>query len=341
MQQAKSWWYFWSAVPGLLVIAGNVAGGYLAWGNVILTFVLLPLLDVVGPVNKKTNENVQDTIPNLVLVFNSIIHTVAIATLLLGVYTEVLVGPFAVGAVISTGLNAGVCGITTAHELIHRKGKWFQNLGIWNLLIVNYAHFYIEHVRGHHRYVGLPRDPATARRGESIYRFFARTVPGQFRNAWHLEHERLHKEGKGFGFNHFVFRSVLVEIAILLILGIGFGWLLPLVYIGQSLMAVFLLESVNYAEHYGLVRQEGQKVMAEHAWQSDTVTSRFTLMELSRHPDHHLKASKPYHKLESVTGSPDLPVGYFAMYYLILIPPIWFHKMNPRVDQLRQSPKAT
>lgn len=322
----------------MLVIAGNLAGGYFAWANAVFTLMMLPVLDVLIPNNRQPNESQDDLIPNAVLIANSLVHYAAIIALLGAIHLEVLNGWFLVGAVISTGLNSGVAGITTAHELIHRKEKSLRNLGILNLLLVNYAHFYVEHVRGHHRYVGLLRDSATARKGESIYHFFIRTIPGQFSSAWKLENERLHKAGNTtLGLRHFILRSVMAQVLIVIAISIALGWIALVAYLGQSLIAVFLLEIVNYAEHYGLVRQPGQKFGPEHAWQSDRITSRFTLVELSRHTDHHLKASKHYQTLESISESPELPVGYFGMYYLILIPPIWFRIMNPRVDALGQT----
>ncbi|MGD1892916.1 MAG: fatty acid desaturase, partial [Cyclobacteriaceae bacterium] len=70
-------------------------------------------------------------------------------------------------------------------------------------------------------------------------------------------------------------------------LGLVLGkWVLG-AYLVQSVAAFFLLEYVNYIEHYGLERREGERVGKQHAWQSDAVTSRFTLFELSRHADHH------------------------------------------------------
>ena len=48
-----------------------------------------------------------------------------------------------------------------------------------------HGHFAIEHDRGHHRDVATPADPASARMGESIWRFVLREMPGSFVRAWH------------------------------------------------------------------------------------------------------------------------------------------------------------
>ena len=46
------------------------------------------------------------------------------------------------------------------------------------LAVPAYCHFTVEHGRGHHRWVSTPEDHASARMGESIYRFALRELPG-------------------------------------------------------------------------------------------------------------------------------------------------------------------
>ena len=50
--------------------------------------------------------------------------------------------------------------------------------------------------RGHHRWVATPDDHASARMGESIYRFALRELPGGIRRAWQLESARLAAQGR-------------------------------------------------------------------------------------------------------------------------------------------------
>ena len=59
-----------------------------------------------------------------------------------------------------------------------------------------YGHFWIEHNRGHHRDVATAADPASARMGESIYKFARREIPGAFLGAWRQERDRLERRGK-------------------------------------------------------------------------------------------------------------------------------------------------
>jgi len=62
-------------------------------------------------------------------------------------------------------LYIGIIGTVPGHELTHRKkDKIDMFFGNWLLSISWDCAFALEHVYGHHKYVGLPDDPATAKR---------------------------------------------------------------------------------------------------------------------------------------------------------------------------------
>ena len=86
--------------------------------------------------------------------------------------------------------------INTGHELGHKRTNVETWLAKIVLAIPAYGHFWIEHNRGHHRDVSTPEDPASARMGESIYKFARREIPGAFHRAWKLEYERLCRKGE-------------------------------------------------------------------------------------------------------------------------------------------------
>jgi alkane 1-monooxygenase len=96
-------------------------------------------------------------------------------------------------------------------------------------------------------------------------------------------------------------------------------------------VANFLLEYVNYIEHYGLTRRENERVNEMHSWQSDSIVSRFLLVDLSRHADHHYYAAKPFHTLDSHVKSPELPSGYAGLFFVAAIPPLWFKLIDNRI----------
>ena len=92
-------------------------------------------------------------------------------------------------ATIVVGANTGYSAIVVAHELIHRRSWWEQQLGRLLMCTAMYEHFYTEHLRGHHVRVGTVADPATARYGESFARFRASFLRGLLDES-PGEHER-------------------------------------------------------------------------------------------------------------------------------------------------------
>ena len=324
--------YLPSTLPAIFAIAGNLFGGYFTLGNIIFTFGILALADWWFAEDKRDNAETENLLPDAILLLSVVLHTLSVGSLLYGVHANILTGKFIILAAISTGLCSGSLGIDAAHELVHRKMRWMRHLGIWNLFLVNYSHFYTEHRLVHHVKVGTYEDPATARLGETLYGFWLRTIPAQWSSALQTDARIQRKNGGApYGLHNFTLRLSLLQITFMLFLFLALGANVVAAYAIQSMVAFLLLEYINYIEHYGLVRAPGERVGKAHAWQSDAVTSRFTLFELSRHPDHHIKANKPYHTLQSHQESPQLPLGYFGMFYLAIIPPLFFHVMHKRM----------
>jgi alkane 1-monooxygenase len=99
-------------------------------------------------------------------------------------------------------------------------------------------------------------------------------------------------------------------------------------------VANLLLEYTNYIGHYGLRRNEKERVNELHSWQSDKVVSRYFLIDLSRHSDHHFHAAKPFNTLVSYENSPVLPGGYASMFLPALFPPLWFSLVDKRIPKI-------
>jgi alkane 1-monooxygenase len=178
------------------------------------------------------------------------------------------------------------------------------------------------------------RDPATARRGESVYAFFLRSVSGQIRSAWNVEKIRLGHEGVSpLNPRNYVLSSIMLSFLLSALFYFLAGRAGLLVFVVQAFVANFLLEYTNYIEHYGLWREENVRVNAELSWQSDRVISRFILIDLSRHSDHHFYASKPYHTLRTYDESPVLPGGYASCFYIAILPPLWYKIIHPRLEK--------
>ena len=253
--------------------------------------------------------------------------------------------PVVLGLGFGVGFVTGAQGITFAHELGHSKNRADRFLGWVLMASVGYGHFMVEHYRGHHPRAATFDDPASARRGESLYRFLPRTLWGSWQNAWRLEALRLRQMHQSWWQSPLVWSSATPFIGLAILFGLlpNVLSLQSAIKIGvfllfQSAIAVLLLETVNYIEHYGLRRTTAANGKPEpfgmaHAWNADHVASNSLLANLQRHSDHHMHAWKPYATLAALPG-PQLPTGYAGCIILAAIPPLWFGLMHRRLDAL-------
>ena len=245
---------------------------------------------------------------------------------------------FAILAAVA-GMTAGLA-INTGHELGHKNSRFEKSLAKVVLAIAAYGHFSIAHNRGHHRDVSAPVDPASARMGESIYKFARREVPGAFRMAWQTEKERLTIRGKSVwhGSNP-ILQSYAITAAFSLLLFLLLGWkTIPFLLI-HNLFAYWQLTSANYIEHYGLLRGRDARGRYEpcqpyHSWNSNHILSNLVLFHLERHSDHHTHPLRRYQSLRHFEDLPSLPNGYFGMYVLAYVPWLWFRIMDKRLMEL-------
>jgi alkane 1-monooxygenase len=218
------------------------------------------------------------------------------------------------------GGNSGFS-IITAHELIHRKTRWEQNLGRLLLCTVLYEHFFTEHLRGHHRLVGTEEDPATARFGETYADFWRRTVPAQFRSAWALEAGRLGDSNMSLFdrrmLENNILHGILVGWALAFAILVGFGLAAFVAFLLQAFLAVRLLEVVNYFEHWGLQRKS-QRVRPQDSWDTHSRFTYYGLTGLSRHADHHAYPARPYQQLRVWDEAPILPTGYVGLVDMVM-----------------------
>ena len=328
--------YLWSLLPGIVVIAGNSLGGYWTFSNLVFTLGFLGILEWFMPENKSNSNSENSVIPDSILFTHVIMQVLCLASLFYYLSIGTISGIAIIGAALSTGVHSGTSAIVVAHEMIHRKNKIYQFCGKLLLFSAGNIYFFIEHLRVHHKWVGTEKDPATAKRGESVYRFFYRSMFGQISSAWNLENARL-KVDNQTKIGNAVLIDGLLQFTLMCLLLIFFGKIGLAVYLLQVLIANFLLEYTNYIEHYGLSRNENERVREDLSWQTDKVISRFFLIDLSRHSDHHYYASKPYHKLNTHEKSPVLPGGYASAIYLALVPPLWFKVVHKCLDSFKST----
>tara|TARA_R110002167_G_scaffold346596_2_gene557325 strand:+ start:35168 stop:36322 length:1155 start_codon:yes stop_codon:yes gene_type:complete len=244
---------------------------------------------------------------------------------------------------IGVGVMTGTIGINYSHELMHQKPRIERNMADALLAMVLYSHFRSEHMLVHHRYVGTPRDPVTARYGEGFWRFFVRVLRACPRSAFAAEKAMLARKGLPWYHRSNPFwRYWLLQAGFLgLALLIGGVWGLFL-FLVQAVTAIWQLELVNYTEHYGLTRKhlgEGkyEHVKPHHSWNAAHRATNWLLINLQRHSDHHFKPDRRFPLLQNYNAAqaPQLPFGYPVMTIAAMSPTVWRRVMNPRVRRWR------
>jgi alkane 1-monooxygenase len=244
------------------------------------------------------------------------------------------------GRVFGMGLMCGTLGINIGHELGHRNNRFDEFLGEILLLSSLDTHFLPYHNAGHHLNVATPNDAATARKNEWIYTFWIRSHFTSYIQAWQLENKRMKQSNRSwFHIQNRMLIYTLVNILLLVSIFYFYNVFVLICFLIASIIGILLLESVNYIEHYGLLRKQKdngryEKVKRTHSWNSDHVIGKLMLFNLSRHSDHHYNGSKHYQILKSLPESPHMPTGYPGMVILALFPPLWFSVMNKKLQEI-------
>ncbi|MEP0987910.1 alkane 1-monooxygenase [Ekhidna sp.] len=331
----------------ILAYVSFISHGWVTYLPLVESFVFVPLLELAykpNPTNltpEKEELRKDDPIYDWQLYIMVPIQLGLLGVFLLAMQEEGLTLADKIGRTTAMGLLCGVIGINVAHELGHRS-KWHEQFMAKLLLMTSlYMHFFIEHNRGHHKNVSTCEDPSSARYGEMLYRFWIRSVVFTYLSAWKLEAERLKKKGESIlSFRNEMIQFQLIQIALIVAIGLYFGWTVLGYFVLAAMMGFLLLETVNYIEHYGLERDKKgeryERVMPHHSWNSDHKLGRIILFELSRHSDHHYIASRKYQILRHIDDSPQMPTGYPGMMILASVPPLWFSIMNPKIKKIRE-----
>ena len=315
------------------------------WVPLVFLYIFVPVLDHMFP-NDRSNPPEQ-VVPqleadNYYRMLNHLTVPLHFLVLVAGTWF-VAAHDLGWSGLLAIGLMVGVIsgfGINTGHELGHKKNFADRLAARLVLAVPFYGHFAIEHNAGHHAQVATPEDSASSRLGESIYRFALREIPGGLRRAWRLERQRLQRRGHAvWNWRNEILQSYAVSVALYGGLIAVFGVkVMPFLLI-QTAYAWWQLTSANYIEHYGLLRAKGsdgryERCRPQHSWNANHLASNLVTFHLERHSDHHAHAARRYQSLRHFDDVPQLPQGYFGMFLLAYVPPLWYRVMDPRVLEL-------
>jgi len=302
----------------------------------IYAFGLIPLIELFTTASNKNlkqdqaqNKNKKKIFDWMLYINLPLVYGILIASLII-CSSNYLQTYELIGIIISTGIVLGTNGINVGHELGHR----FSNerfIGKALLLPSLYMHFYIEH--------NTPEDPATAKYNQPVYIFWFTSTIKQYINAWKIQSKLLKKGNKSFfSIQNDMLWYVIIYAVYLSTVYLFFDFFGLKLAVLSGVVGFLLLETINYIEHYGLIRKKTssgryERVREIHSWNSNHTLGRILLYELTRHSDHHHRASKKYQILDHHDQSPQLPFGYPSSMVLSLIPPLWFLIMNKHVPR--------
>jgi len=335
--------YLMSYSIAVTAFIGILVGGPYVYLTVVYTFIFIPILE--SNTKEYINEYSDDekksrnldpffdfllylNIPIVYGIFffslNTLVHTNSISEI--------------IGIILSASIVMATNGINVGHELGHRKSLFSRTCSKLLYLPCQYMHFFIEHNFGHHINVATPNDPATAKYKQNLYSFWISSVTKTYISAWKIQLKLLRVSKLSFISikNDMIFYT-LFQVSFLIFIYLNYGLIITIYSVFMSVVSFLFLETINYVEHYGLLRKINsngryERVKPHHSWNSNHTIGRITLYELTRHSDHHFKSSKKYQVLESIEDSPQLPFGYPTSILISFFPPLWFRIMNPLVE---------
>ncbi len=311
----------------------------------VFIYFIIPLLDLIfakdnsNPNEQQVPELEAVTYYNWVLYLMLPLHFFVMYYTIEFLVTESLSLWMHAVIILTLGVFGGLA-VNLGHELGHKKSRLDKNLAKLALASGAYGHFNIEHNAGHHKEVATPEDTASARMGESIYRFALREYPGGLKRAWKIETQRLARKGLAwYSTDNQILHSYYLTALIYTLFTWLFGWTALLILMIHAPIVWWQLTSANYIEHYGLLRQKDahgkyQRCEPVHSWNSNHLISNLVLFHLQRHSDHHANPARHYQSLRHFEEAPQLPTGYMGMFLLAYIPALWYKVMDKKLMTL-------
>ena len=335
--------YLMSYSIAVTAFIGILVGGPYVYLTVVYTFIFIPILESNTKEylneysdDEKKSRNLDPFFDFLLYLNIPIVYGIFFVSLNTLVHTNSI--SEIIGIILSASIVMATNGINVGHELGHRKSLFSRTCSKLLYLPCQYMHFFIEHNYGHHINVATPNDPATAKYKQNLYSFWISSVIKTYLSAWRIQLKLLRVSKQSFISlkNDMIFYT-LFQISFLIFIYLNYGLIITIYSVFMSVVSFLFLETINYVEHYGLLRKINsngryERVKPHHSWNSNHTIGRITLYELTRHSDHHFKSSKKYQVLESIEDSPQLPYGYPTSILISFFPPLWFKIMNPLVE---------
>jgi alkane 1-monooxygenase len=335
----SSWYYLkliaFSGFPiiPLLAPTGHYTG--LPWLSPFFIFVLIPGLDLL--LGSDRTVPLERAVPRAARLWLYLVpHFYVVAWLGVLLWAALVLPRLSsplerVSLLIAVAL-ASAFATCAGHELVHRPSRLDRFMSRVTMATVAYGQFVTEHLH-HHATVGIVRAGTTPTFGQSVWSFVARNVLFSFRNSWRIERRRQLAAGKPLLGNVYVQQWLATGLIFGTFVALGGPWGAVL-FVAQAGFAIFALEYINYAEHYGLTRRPSDPLSGRLAWSSNGFMTNAMTLNITRHAHHHESPGVPYQDLRHMETMPLLPAGYFALFFPAMVPPLWRRIMDESASEV-------
>ncbi len=334
-----TWFLLASFSPAVLLLLAALFGGVWPVAALIWITVFVWMADRWTKVTLRTGSGLEGT----ALRINIALGILQVGLLPVLVWAMASGGWLSLGGVVVTliaaGLYYGQVANSNAHELIHHGARWPRRLGVTIYCMLLFGHHASAHPLVHHVHVATDRDPNSARKGESFWRFWPRAWIGSWRAGRAAETERRSRRRPAAnGLIHPYVIYVLGAAGALAVAWLVGGLLGVGLWTALAVYAQMQLILSDYVQHYGLrrvLRPDGraEPVGPRHSWNAAPWFSGAMMLNAPRHSDHHAHPSRAFPDLRLERGIPMLPRSLPVMGAIALVPPLWRRIMDRRVDR--------
>lgn len=283
----------------------------------LYSLIFVPLMDFILPKQKPLSEQQieelqeDDTFEYLLFVWSFVYFICQIWCYFYVLnlnYLQIILASFVSGFLSSQSF-------AVSHEILHKQGTlkafWAHIL----LLMNSYLHFYKAHKIIHHVHIGTEDDPSSAPKGMTVYQFVPKSIFGNlkillFKQPLMLCFCTLLSCWYGYTLYSFHFKTFLF-------------WIL------QTMVAIVLVEMVNYIEHYGVERVG--TVSDRDSWDCYYPFMNWILFRIGYHSQHHQSSKDKYQVLNETENSLKLPFDYPMMMLCSLYPRLYFYLTHSKL----------
>lgn len=318
--------YYLNTLLVVVAILGFYLGGQWVWLGAS-TYLVLLVLDLLLPNDYKNRQIRHPFFVDLPLYLHVALMLIMYGTfawrMKTGFETTTNVNLALLGCFASLVWISAVPNLPVAHELMHRRGAFERFLANIAATFFFDPHRAIGHVHTHHLHFDTENDSDTPQRGEKFYQFIWRATKGAYLDTFELEKRRLSVNNKSvWGPSSLVFWGLVAVFGTPLGIGLYAGVLAGSLTLAVMVTTKFVLEALNYLQHYGLQRVTSQPIEDRHTWHHFSTMSRIAGVEITNHIDHHRDGFLPFYNLQVHKGAPEMP-SVFICAPAALIPWVW------------------